>query len=164
MATTTQTLSGTSISYTEPGYSGRRFVVSLSQAYTSGVAKSTITWSLKMEGGSSTYYGVGPTYLRYSVDGGSSWTKVYNLPEYQDYTVHTFPVTRGTKTGTFTVDHATDGTKTIMVEFYNKFIYNSGSHGPYTWKATWNLETIPMYAAFTSSSLSGLTETEVTAS
>lgn len=164
MATTRQTLSGTSISYTEPDYAGRRFVLSLSQSYTSGVAKSTISWTLSMEGGSSLYYGVGPTYLRYSTNGGSTWNYEYNLTTYKDWETKTFPAARGSTSKTFTVDHNTDGTKTIIIEFHNDFIYRSNMHGPYTWVATWNLETIPMYATFTSSSLSSLTETGVTAS
>lgn len=150
MATLTETLSGTSVKYVQPCYAdigNRHFEVKMSQTYTIGVAKSTINWSLTMTGGSSNYYQVGPVHLIYSTDGGITWKDLYRKNDVSYWNSYAFPAARGTKSGTFEVEHEIDGTKSIRVKFHNQYIFST-NNGPHDWDMTWELETIPTEVRF----------------
>lgn len=102
-------------------YQGRYLKLTVvEESYSIKNNTSTIRWTIESIGGSSTYY----TIDSYKVvvggvtrDGDGSTVS---------YNTHQFPAAKGSKTGTFTVNHNNDGTASnVTFELHGK-VYNSG--------------------------------------
>lgn len=133
-------------------YGTRHLRLACSQTTDIATNTSTIAWTLYSEGGSSDYYTTGPTTVK--ING----TTVY----YKDtvyYNEGIFPAKKGSVSGTTTVQHNNDGTKSITVSLTTAIYYSSTE----TKSGTWTLDSIPRYATL-STSLSSKTETAVTMS
>lgn len=128
-------------------YGTRHLRLACSQTTDIATNTSTIEWTLYSEGGSSDYYQTGPTTVE--ING----TTVY----YKDvvyYYEGVFPAKKGSVSGTTTVQHDNDGTKSITVSLTTAIYYSSTE----TKSGTWTLDSIPRYATL-STSLSSKTET-----
>lgn len=118
-------------------FEGRKMVLTCTQTKDIATNTSTIKWTLTTSGGLVNYYYTGPTTL--IING----VRVY----YKDRTsTSEFPCTKGSVSGTVSVPHAADGTKTIAVSlstaiYYGEVKTNSGN---------WTLDTIPRAATITS--------------
>ena len=133
-------------------YGTRHLRLACSQTTDIATNTSTIAWTLYSEGGSSDYYQTGPTTVK--ING----TTVY----YKDVVYYydgVFPAKKGSVSGTTTVQHDNDGTKSITVSITTAIYYSSTE----TKSGTWTLDSIPRYATL-STSLSSKTETAVTMS
>ena len=133
-------------------YGTRHLRLACSQTTDIATNTSTIAWTLYSEGGSSDYYTTGPTTVK--ING----TTVY----YKDtvyYNEGIFPAKKGSVSGTTTVQHDNDGTKSITVSLTTAIYYSSTE----TKSGTWTLDSIPRYATL-STSISSRTETAVTMS
>ena len=133
-------------------YGTRHLRLACSQTTDIATNTSTIAWTLYSEGGSSDYYTTGPTTVK--ING----TTVY----YKDvvyYNEGIFPAKKGSVSGTTTVQHDNDGTKSITVSITTAIYYSSTE----TKSGTWTLDSIPRYATL-STSVSSRTETAVTMS
>lgn len=133
-------------------YGTRHLRLACSQTTDIATNTSTIAWTLYSEGGSSDYYQTGPTTVK--ING----TTVY----YKDVVYYydgVFPAKKGSVSGTTTVQHDNDGTKSITVSLTTAIYYSSTE----TKSGTWTLDSIPRYATL-STSLSSKTETAVTMS
>ena len=87
------------------GSEGRTLTLTVTESsYDAKANTSVVSWSVSVSGGSSNYM---TTYLYASVNG----TVVYNNTA--SYTSQAFPAIRGTKSGTMTISHGSDGKKTI---------------------------------------------------
>ena len=130
-------------------YGTRHLKLVCSQTTDIGTNTSTIAWTLYSEGGSSDYYTTGPTSVY--ING----TRVY----YKDvvyYDEGIFPAKKGSVSGTTTVPHLNDGTKTITVSITTAIYYSSTE----TKSGSWTLDSIPRYATLSASNSS---KTETTA-
>lgn len=130
-------------------YGTRHLKLVCSQTSDISTNTSTIAWTLYSEGGSSDYYTTGPTSVY--ING----TRVY----YKDVTYwddREFPASTGSVSGTTTVQHTNDGTKTITCSITTA-IYSSATE---TKTGTWTLNSIPRYATL---SVSNSSKTETTA-
>ena len=130
-------------------YGTRHLKLVCSQTTDISTNTSTIAWTLYSEGGSSDYYTTGPTSVY--ING----TRVY----YKDvvyYDEGIFPAKKGSVSGTTTVPHLNDGTKTITVSITTAIYYSSTE----TKSGSWTLNSIPRYATL---SVSNSSKTETTA-
>ena len=107
--------------------------------------KSTISWNLSTIGGSNSFYSTGPTKVY--ING----TEVYSI-ERKSYTTQVFPASKGSVSGTHTVAHNADGSKSITVSF-STAIYDQNVK---TYSASWTLDKIPRAAQI--SSISSFTD------
>lgn len=110
---------------------------------------STITWELSAIG-DSVWYDTGPTKV--IING----TTVYSL-ERKGWEYGKFPVAQGSASGTITIQHDNDGTKTIDVKF-STAVYTTTVH---EYSDSWTLDKIDRYAVITSYSLTAVSETSV---
>lgn len=101
--------------------------------------KSTISWTLSTIGGSNSFYSTGPTKVY--ING----TEVYSI-ERKSYTTQVFPASKGSVSGTHTVAHNADGSKSITVSF-STAIYDQNVK---TYSASWTLDKIPRAAQINS--------------
>jgi hypothetical protein len=117
-------------------YDGRYMKLTCSQTINIANNQSTISWKLETIGGNSNYYYTGPTTL--TIAG----TQCY----YRKRTgAHEFPAAKGSTSGTITINHGTDGKKSIAVSL-STAIYTSTVS---TKSGTWELDTIPRGASIT---------------
>ena len=127
----------TTFSLTSGSYDGRYLKLTCTQTKNIASNTSTITWTLESIGGSSTYYYTGPTTV--TING----TQVYSQARIGE---GGFPGTKGSKTGTTTVNHTTDGSKAIAVSFSTAIYTKTIS----TYSGTWTLDNNPRGATINS--------------
>lgn len=112
-------------------YDGRLMTLTCTQTPNLANNTSTISWTLTVSGGASNYYSTGPTTVTI---GG---TQVY----YKDrvsYSAQTFPAAKGSTSGSLTVNHSSDGSKSLAVSL-STAIYTSTVS---TASGTWTLDKI----------------------
>lgn len=111
---------------------------------------STIKWTLSTVGGSENYYSTGPTTV--IINGTTVYSK--SRVAWDD---KVFPASIGSKSGTLTVNHNTNGDKSISVSLSTAIYYTTVKETA----ETWQLDTVPRFATV-SHSLSSRTETTIT--
>ena len=131
----------TTFSLTSNSYDGRSMTLSCTQTKNSNNT-STINWTLTVSGGSVNYYSTGPTTV--TING----TQVY-YKDRTSYSSQAFPAAKGSTSGSLTVTHNTNGSKSIAVSL-STAIYNSTVT---TKSGTWTLDSIA--SASTASVTSG---------
>lgn len=104
-------------------YNGRYLQLYISETVNAIANTSTLKWTLSSIGGSSNYYTTGPTTV--VING----TRVY-YKERTSWDSKAFPAAKGSVSGTITVAHNADGSKSISVGF-STAIYTSSvtEHG-----------------------------------
>lgn len=118
-------------SLTSNSYDGRSMTLSCTQVPNASNNTSTINWTLTVSGGNSNYYSTGPTTV--TING----TQVY-YKDRTSYTSQTFPAAKGSTSGSLTVSHNTNGSKSIAVSL-STAIYTSTVS---TKSGTWTLDTL----------------------
>ena len=126
---------------TSGSYSGRYLELVCTQTKDIATNKSTISWTLSSIGGNSNFYSVGPTTV--TING----VQVYYKSRV-NFDAKVFPAAKGETSGTLTVDHGTDGSKSIYVSMTTAIYVGSTS----TYGGTWTLDSIPRQATITSAS------------
>lgn len=91
-------------------YDGRYLELSVSESVDITSNTSTLYWTLTSAGGSSAYYTIAETTV--TINGEQVYYKART-----DYTARTFPAAKGSTSGSVTVAHDTDGSKSISVGF-----------------------------------------------
>lgn len=91
-------------------YEGRYLLLTITETVDPTTNSSKLSWTLSSEGGSSNYYTISATSV---VIGG---TPVYEKGK-TAWDSKVFPAAKGSKSGNITVQHNSDGKKTITVEF-----------------------------------------------
>lgn len=132
---------------------GRRMYVTCSQTKgTSSENKSTVSWTLTTTGGGSTYYDTGPTTL--NIAGAQRYYKARTA-----WSSFAFPAKAGSTSGSFTVNHNTDGSVGgIAVELKTAIYTGTVS----TKSGTWYMDSIARYFSSTPTlTLSSKTETSM---
>ena len=79
---------------------------------------STLNWKLSSIGGSDRYYTIAPTTVK--ING----TQVY-YKNTTSWSTKEFPAAKGSVTGSITIPHNSDGTKTIAVSFTTRVYYST---------------------------------------
>ena len=104
-------------------YDGRYLQLDISESVNVVGNSSTLSWTLTSTGGASTYYTIDTTTV--TING----TTVYSKDRtYWDDRV--FPAKKGSVSGTITVAHNSNGSKTIAVGFSTRvYIYGSQEYG-----------------------------------
>lgn len=133
-----------SYTLTSSSYEGRQLRLYCTQTQNVANNTSTINWTLYSEGGSAKYYTVGPTTV--TING----TQVYYKAR-ASYSTQSFPASTGSVSGSTTVSHNNDGSKSISVSLTTA-IYTSSTS---TSSGTWTLDSIPRASSI--SSISGNT-------
>lgn len=106
--------------FTSNSYSGRTLKLTITETVNVVNNTSTLKWTLTSSGGSDTYYSIAPTTVK--ING----TEVYKkgATAWDD---RVFPAATGSKTGTLTVNHNSDGKKTVTVVFDTAVWYGTAS-------------------------------------
>lgn len=106
--------------FTSNSYSGRTLKLTITETVNVVNNTSTLKWTLTSSGGSDTYYSIAPTTVK--ING----TEVYKkgATAWDD---RVFPAATGSKTGTLTVNHNSDGKKTVKVVFDTAVWYGTAS-------------------------------------
>ena len=139
-----------SITLKSSSYDGRYMQLVCTQTSNGGAENtSTINWTLTTTGGSVNYYSTGPTKV--VING----TTVYESARVA-WESEKFPAGKGSKSGTITVNHNTNGEKSIKVSFSTAIYTSTVSE----YSDTWTLDTIPRYGT-ANQSLNSKTETSV---
>lgn len=120
----------TTYTLTSNSYQGRYLQLTCTQTKNNNNT-STISWTLTAAGGTSSYYSTGPTTVTI---GG---TQVY-YKERTSYTAEVFPAAKGSTSGTLTVTHGSDGSKSLAVSL-STAIYNTAID---TKSGTWTLDSL----------------------
>lgn len=109
--------------FTSDSYDGRYLQLSISESADAVSNTSTLYWTLSSIGGSSTYYTIDATTV--TING----TQVY----YKARTAwddRVFPAAKGSVSGSISVPHNSDGTKTVSVVFSTRvYIFGSLDYG-----------------------------------
>lgn len=121
----------TTYSLKSSSYDGRVLTLSCTQTPNPANNTSTIKWTLTVSGGNSNYYSTGPTTV--TING----TQVYYSARVS-YTAQKFPAAKGSTSGTLTVTHNSNGSKSVAVSLATA-IYNTAVS---TSSGTWTLDTI----------------------
>ena len=136
-------------------YGGRYLKLTVTaSAGTSSQNYSTVYWTIESIGGSADYYSIYSYYI--VVDGvtrdGDGSTVAWNS--------YKFPAAKGSKSGSFTVQHNNDGTPPRKISFaLHGKVFNAGDENK---TGSINLSTIPRYFSSTPSiSLQSKTETSM---
>lgn len=132
-------------------YDGR-YMQLVCTSTSNGAAKnsSTVKWTLSTVGGSVPCYSTGPTTV--TINGTVVYSKARTA-----YTTEAFPAAKGSTSGSVTVPHNSDGTKSISVSFSTAIYTKTVT----TKSGTLTLDPIPRYASVTHS-MKSKTETTVT--
>lgn len=109
--------------FTSKSYEGRYLQLDISESVNVVANTSTLTWTLKSIGGSVNYYTTGPTTV--TINGTQVYYKARTA-----WSTSQFPAAKGSVSGTITVAHNGDGSKSISVGF-STAIYTSAvtEHG-----------------------------------
>lgn len=128
-------------------YDGRYMKLTCTQTKNISANTSTITWKLETIGGSVNYYTTGATTL--TINGTQAYYKART-------SAHSFPCAKGSASGTVTVPHNNDGTKSIAVSFSTAIYTKTIS----TYSNTWELDANPRGATISSApNITDITET-----
>lgn len=117
---------------------GRYMYVTCTQTQNIADNTSTIEWTLTVAGGISNAYSTGATTI--TING----TQVYYMAR-KGWNTKVFPTIKGSVSGTITVPHNADGSKSISVSL-SSAIYTSAIS---TKSGTWTLDKIPRAATLT---------------
>ena len=96
--------------FTSNTYDGRYLQLSISESVNVTGNSSTLNWTLTSAGGSSNYYTIDATDV--IINGTSVYSK-----ERTNWETKVFPAAKGSVSGSLTVPHNSDGTKTVTVVF-----------------------------------------------
>jgi len=127
-----------SITLTSASYGGRYLQLSCTQAKDVANNRSVISWTLSSVGGDVNYYSTGPTTV--TINGQQVYYKGR-----VSWQTEEFPAKKGSVSGTITVDHNTDGNKTIPVSLSTRIYYTTVK----TTSEDWELDTIERGARLT---------------
>ena len=132
--------------FTSKSYQGRYLQLTITETVNVVANTSTLTWVLKCLGGSANYYTTGPTKV--TINGTQVYYKARTA-----WSTKQFPAAKGSTSGTITVAHNSDGSKSISVGF-STAIYTSAvtEHG-----GTMTLSKIDRSAPAVSFSVSNIT-------
>ena len=125
-------------------YDGRFLRLTCIQEPIAEANSSNIHWTLSSLGGNVNYYSTGPTSVK--INGTEVYAKTIVA-----WSLHAFPAAKGSVSGTITVPHNEDGSKTISVSL-STAIYYTGTSNTKTKTASWELDTITRWAYLTSTS------------
>lgn len=100
-------------------YEGRYLQLTITETVNVAANTSTLNWTLTSAGGSVNYYTVGPTTV--TING----TQVYYKAR-TTWSTKEFPAAKGSTSGSITVAHDSNGTKSITVGFSTR-VYYSGA-------------------------------------
>lgn len=134
-------------------YDGRYLQLYISETTNAITNTSTLSWTLSSIGGSVNYYSTGPTTV--TING----TQVYYKAR-TSWSSYEFPAAKGSVSGTITVSHNTDGSKSINIGF-STAIYTSTVT---EYGGTMTLTKIDRAAPTVNISTSGITTSAVTVS
>lgn len=104
-------------------YDGRYLELSISESVDIISNTSTLYWTLTSAGGSSAYYTIAETTV--TINGEQVYHKART-----DYTARTFPAAKGSTSGSVTVTHDSDGSKSISVGFSTRvYVWQPEEYG-----------------------------------
>ena len=98
-------------------YEGRYLQLTVTETVNPSANSSTLNWTLTSTGGSTSYYAVGETTI--TING----TQVYHNNA-MGWTTKTFPVAKGSTSGSITIAHDSNGTKSVYISFKTR-VYES---------------------------------------
>lgn len=135
--------------FTSAAYDGRYMQLSISESVDAVSNTSTLYWTLSSIGGTSTYYTIDATTV--TINGTNVYYKARTA-----WDDRVFPAAKGSVSGSISVPHNSDGTKTITVVFSTRvYIYGSVDYG-----GSMTLTNIDRTAPTVSCSVSGITANE----
>lgn len=120
-------------------YGGRKLTLSIKQTPNTANNESKIDWTLTSVGGNSNYYTI------YSTSVKINGTEVYSNGEV-GWTQKIFPAAKGSKSGSITVKHNNDGSKSINI-YFTTAVYSTANR--YTYNSSLVLDTINRAATLT---------------
>lgn len=132
--------------FTSASYEGRYLQLTITETVNVAANTSTLSWTLTSAGGSAVYYTVDTTTV--TINGTTVYEKART--NWED---RVFPAAKGSVSGTITVAHNSDGTKTVDVGFSTR-VY---AFGPKEYGGTMTLTNIDRTAPTVSYSISGIT-------
>ena len=131
--------------FTSASYEGRYLQLNITETVNVAANTSTLSWTLTSAGGSAVYYTVDTTTV--TINGTTVYEKART--NWED---RVFPAAKGSVSGTITVAHNSDGTKTVDVGFSTRvYIF-----GPQEYGGTMTLTNIDRTAPTVSCSISGI--------
>lgn len=137
--------------YTSNNYDGRYLQLTITESVNTIANTSTLNWTLQSIGGAVNYYTVDATTV--TING----TQVYYKAR-TNWDAKVFPAAKGSVSGSITVAHNSDGSKSITVGFSTRvYVYGSTDYG-----GTMTLAKIDRNAPTVSISTSGITASGVT--
>lgn len=107
-------------------YDGRLLTLTCTQVPNASNNSSTINWTLTVSGGNSNYYSTGPTTVM--INGQQVYYKAR-----VSYTTQTFPAAKGSTSGSLTVAHNSNGSKSIAVSLSTAIYTSTVSTASGTW-------------------------------
>lgn len=116
-------------------YEGRYMYISCTQTPDILTNTSKIDWTFVSTGGEATYYATGPTVVK--INGQQVF-----YAEMMGWTARKFPTAKGSVSGSLTIPHNEDGTKSIEVLISTAIYYEAVE----TNKVTWALDKIDRFA------------------
>lgn len=132
--------------FTSASYEGRYLQLTITETVNVAANTSTLSWTLTSAGGSAVYYTVDTTTV--TINGTTVYEKART--NWED---RVFPAAKGSVSGTITVAHNGDGTKTVDVGFSTRvYIF-----GPQEYGGTMTLTNIDRTAPTVSCSVSSIT-------
>lgn len=132
--------------FTSNTYDGRYLQLSISESVNVAGNSSTLNWTLTSAGGASNYYTIDATDV--IINGTSVYSKART-----NWEERVFPAAKGSVSGSITVPHNSDGTKTVTVVFTTRvYIF-----GPIDYGGTMTLTNIDRTAPTVSCSVSNVT-------
>ena len=120
-------------------YDGRYLRLTCTQTPKPGLGKSTINWTLTVAGGSYEWYTTGATTVKIG-------SKTVYYKARTSYEVGTFPVAKGSTSGSFDVDHDANGNLSLACSISTAIYYSAVK----TDSNTWSLNNVPRKASITS--------------
>lgn len=132
--------------FTSASYEGRYLQLTITETVNVAANTSTLSWTLTSAGGSAVYYTVDTTTV--TINGTTVYKKART-----NWDDRVFPAAKGSVSGTITVAHNSDGTKTVDVGFSTRvYIF-----GPQEYGGTMTLTNIDRTAPTVSCSVSSIT-------
>lgn len=132
--------------WTSASYEGRYLQLTITETVNTVANTSTLNWTLTSTGGSVNYYTVGPTTV--TINGTQVYYKARTVWDTKE-----FPAAKGSTSGSITVSHNSDGTKSITVGFSTRVYYS----GAQEYGGTMNLTNIDRTAPTVTFSTSNVT-------
>lgn len=105
--------------FTSNNYEGRYLQLVISETINPKDNTSTLNWTLSSIGGSVNYYSIAPTTA--TINGTTVYSKGAT-----SWSTQVFPAAKGSTSGSITVAHNADGTKSISVGFSTRVYYSGG--------------------------------------